>query len=86
MQIPAHSHTAVATTAAATTGTPGTGVIPGAVSGQTMYVTDTTGATPFTLNAQEISPAGGSQPHDNCMPTLTVQYCICWSGVFPSQA
>jgi microcystin-dependent protein len=30
--------------------------------------------------------AGGSQPHENCMPTLTVQYCIATFGIFPSQA
>ncbi len=85
-QMPAHTHTAVATTAAATTGTPGNTVIPGAVSNQTMYVIDTTGATPFALSAQSTSIAGGSQPHENCMPTLTVQYCIASEGIFPSQA
>lgn len=85
-QMPAHTHTAVATTAAATTGTPGTGVIPGAVANQTMYVTDTSGGTPFTQSTQAVTLAGGSQPHENCMPTLTVQYCIATQGIFPSQA
>ncbi len=84
-QMPAHTHQAIATSAAATTGTPGTSVIPGAVSGQTMYVTDTTGATPFNLSGQSLTQAGGSQPHENCMPTLTVQFCIAWAGIFPSQ-
>lgn len=84
-QMPAHTHTAVATTAAATTGTPGTTVLPGAVSGQTMYVTDLTGAMPFNLAASTVSLAGGSQPHENCMPTLTVQFCIAVFGIFPSQ-
>lgn len=85
-QMPAHTHTVVATTAAATTGTPGNTVIPGAVANQTMYVTDTAGGTPFTLSAQSVTNAGGSQPHENCMPTLTVQYCIATQGIFPSQA
>ncbi len=85
-QIPAHSHAVVATTAAATTGTPGPTVIPGAVANQTVYVTDTAGGTPFTLAPQAIGTAGGSQPHENCMPTLTVQFCIAWAGIFPSQA
>ena len=78
--------TAVATTAAATTGTPGTGVLLGAVSGQTMYATDITGATAFTLSPQAISGSGGSQPHENTMPTLVVQYCIATEGIFPQQA
>ena len=85
-QMPAHTHTAIATTAAATTGTPGTSVVPGAVANQTMYVTDTTGGRAFTQSAQAVTLAGGSQPHENCMPTLTVQYCIATQGIFPSQA
>ncbi len=85
-QMPAHTHTTIATTSAATTGAPGNGVIPGAVANQTMYVTDTTGGTPFTQAANAVTLAGGSQPHENCMPTLTVQYCIATQGIFPSQA
>ena len=84
-QMPAHTHTVLATSAAATTGTPGNTVVPGAISGQTMYVTDTSGGVAFTQNPVAVSPAGGSQPHDNCMPTLTVQFCIAWAGIFPSQ-
>lgn len=84
-QMPAHTHTAIATGAAATTGAPGTSAIPGAVAGQTMYATDLTGATPFTQSASAITVAGGSQPHENCMPTLTVQFCIAVFGIFPSQ-
>lgn len=85
-QMPAHTHTVVATNAAATTGTPGNTVLPGAVSGQTMYVTDTSGGMPFNLSPQSTTPAGGSQPHENCMPTLTVQFCIATQGIFPSPA
>lgn len=85
-QMPAHTHVAVATTAAASTGSPGNGVLPGAVANQTMYVTDTTGGAPFTLAASSVTNAGGSQPHENCMPTLTVQFCIATFGIFPSQA
>ena len=84
-QIPAHTHQMVATTAAASTGTPGPTVLPGTVSDQTMYVTDTSGGTPFTMAPQSMTTAGGSQPHENCMPTLTVQYCIAWAGIFPTQ-
>lgn len=84
-QIPSHSHTVVATTTAATTGTPGPTVVPGAVANQTMYVTDTTGAVPFTTSAQSVGIAGGSQPHDNCMPSLTLNYCIALYGIFPPQ-
>ena len=85
-QMPAHTHTAVATSAAATSLTPGSSSLLGTVSGDTLYATDLTGATPIAMSAQSTSLAGGSQPHENCMPTLTVQYCIATFGVFPSQA
>lgn len=84
-QIPAHSHPAFATTAAATTGEPGPGVLPGAVSGQTMYVTDANGGRDFILSPQAGGLAGGSQPHENCMPTLTLGYSIALFGIFPSR-
>jgi microcystin-dependent protein len=85
-QMPAHTHTAVATTATGTTGTVGNTVLPGTVNADTMYITDITGLPTFTLAPQSVTQAGGSQPHENCMPTLTVQYCIATFGIFPSQA
>lgn len=85
-EMPTHTHTLMATSAAATTGTPGTTVLPGAVSDQTAYLTNITGATAFPMSAQATTFAGGSQPHENCMPTLTVQYCIAVFGIFPSRA
>lgn len=85
-QMPAHTHTLVATSTVGATTSPGSGTVPGAVSGETFYASDITGATPVVMSSQSVSLAGGSQPHENCMPTLTVQYCIATFGVFPSQA
>ena len=85
LQMPAHTHTVLATTAAATTGNITNAIIPGAVSGETMYATDTAGGAAFTVAPVSVTAAGGSQPHDNTMPTLTVQYCIAWAGVYPQQ-
>ena len=84
-QMPAHTHTMVATTGAATATTPGTGLLPGAVTGDTFYVNTITGNNAAAMSTQMVSMAGGSQPHENCMPTLTVQYCIATQGIFPSQ-
>ena len=86
LQMPAHTHTVLATTAAATTGNITNAIIPGAVSGETMYATDITGGAPFTVAPVSVTAAGGSQPHENTMPTLTVQYCIAWAGIYPSQS
>lgn len=84
-QMPAHTHTAIATTAVSTSPTPGNNLLPGAVSGDVFYATDLTGAVAVPMSAQSTSQGGGSQPHENTMPTLTVQYCIAWAGIFPSQ-
>jgi microcystin-dependent protein len=35
------------------------------------------------LNPAAISVAGGSQPHNNMMPYLTLNFCIALQGVFP---
>jgi microcystin-dependent protein len=85
-QMPAHTHTLSATSAASSSLTPANTLLPGAVSGETFYVSDITGATALAMSAQSTSIAGGSQAHENCMPTLTVQYCIATQGIFPSQA
>lgn len=37
-----------------------------------------------TMNAQAISAVGGSQPHDNMQPYLTVSFIIATEGIFPN--
>jgi microcystin-dependent protein len=32
-----------------------------------------------------IGQAGGSQPHENRMPYLAINFIICLFGIFPSQ-
>ena len=59
--------------------------VPAALSGDTMYVTDITGATGFSLAANAVVAQGTNQPHENQMPTLTVQFCICHAGMYPIQ-
>lgn len=85
-QMPAHTHNVLATNAPATTGTPSSGVELAAVSGDGMYTSDISGLTPHPAAANMIGPAGGSQPHDNTMPTLTVRFCIAMAGIWPSQS
>ena len=84
-QMPVHTHTLIATTGAASALTPSNTLLPGAISNETFYASDITGATPLPMSAQSTTVAGGDQPHENCMPTLTVQYCIAWAGIYPQQ-
>ena len=38
-----------------------------------------------TLNPNTVSRVGGSQPHNNMMPYLTLNFIIALQGIFPSQ-
>ncbi|HEX5871634.1 MAG TPA: hypothetical protein VFY65_14505, partial [Longimicrobium sp.] len=41
---------------------------------------------PVPLNtSQTVTPAGGSQPHENTQPFLCINFIISLFGVFPSQ-
>ncbi|HYM01970.1 MAG TPA: tail fiber protein [Stellaceae bacterium] len=37
------------------------------------------------LNGQSVGLAGGSQPHNNLMPSLVVNWCIALQGIFPTR-
>lgn len=85
-QMPSHTHPYLATTGLATTKSVGSSVELAALTGDTMYATDTSGATPIVTSPAATQISGSTTMHDNTMPTLTVQYCIAWAGVFPPQS
>ena len=84
-QLASHGHDLTATTTRAATTTPSTSVGLGAPASDTLYTAAPAG-NPFVMSEASTLPAGGSQPHDNLMPTLAVQFCIAVEGVFPSQS
>lgn len=44
-------------------------------------------ATPNqTMATNMVAPVGGSQPHNNMMPYLTLNFCIALQGVFPPRS
>jgi microcystin-dependent protein len=88
-QLPAHSHTLMASTAAATLPSPA-GALPGVVNPTatqySFYVTPGSSAlVQAPMAATSISPIGGSQAHENRMPALNISFIISLFGVFPSQ-
>ncbi|MDN5848788.1 MAG: tail fiber protein [Nitrococcus sp.] len=85
-QIGAHSHGFTATTSVASVTTPGPTLALGTLSGDSMYATDISGAASVTLAPSSISASGGGAPHENLMPTLTVQFCIAAEGIFPARS
>ena len=52
-------------------------------SGNQMYTTAVANTT--NLAPQALAPAGGSLPHNNMMPYLTLNFCIALQGVFPAR-
>jgi microcystin-dependent protein len=80
-QIPSHTHTLIGSTDAATKGNP-TGAVLG-TSAQVAYMLSADAS--LAMNAGSITPAGGSQPHENCQPFLCMNYIISLFGVFPQQ-
>jgi microcystin-dependent protein len=83
-QLPSHSHGFSATTTTASSASPGAAYELGAVSGDAPYAT-ALDVTTATLSPNAITATGGTQPHDNTMPTLTAQYCIALEGIYPPQ-
>ncbi len=92
---PTHIHTLSATQTVATTATIGTSVLPGqptvatAPAQPAFYAFQ--GAPPLpTLVPHPMAPAacstvGGSQAHNNLMPSLCITFVIFLQGIFPSR-
>jgi len=85
LQIPAHTHTAVLR-----------GNSEGATSNEPSNKSLGAGANIFNTNPPEsgealnassiqVAPTGGSLPHNNMQPYLTINYCIALEGVFPQR-
>ena len=81
-QIPNHTHPFTANISNGTATNPQGAVFSASTSSlQTMVVG--TGSDPMSPNS--VTPAGGSQPHENTQPFLVINFIISLFGVFPSQ-
>lgn len=83
-QIPAHSHVPTCSSAVAAAPGPG-GNVWAANNTLTPYMNIPPAPTE-ALNAAAIGSAGGSQPHDNMIPFLVINFIISLFGIFPSQS
>jgi microcystin-dependent protein len=43
------------------------------------------GSPPSAMHPNAVTPTGGSQPHDNMQPYLTINFIIAMQGIFPSR-
>jgi microcystin-dependent protein len=82
-QIPVHTHALLGSNNIAGQTVP-TGQVGGKNSGasNSPYGTD---QPQSTLLPQAVGPTGGSQPHTNIQPYLTINFIISLFGIFPSQ-
>lgn len=82
--MPAHTHALQASPAATSIDTPAANTVSGdtTLAGARMYGLPT---TPTTMSPSAIGAAGGSQPHENRMPYLAIDFIIALEGIFPSQ-
>jgi microcystin-dependent protein len=78
-QLPTHLHPLQATNANGATANPANAYL-GAVNSMYGAATSLT-----TMQPASVTSVGGSQPHNNMMPYLTLNFIIALQGIFPSQ-
>lgn len=80
-QIPAHSHVPLCNSGSGTQASPAGGMWAAPSTG-TIY---SNVAPSLAMDPAAVGSSGGSQPHDNMIPFLVVNFILSLFGVFPSQ-
>ena len=81
-QLPSHTHELRASDDTNVGADPG-GAVPGHPA-KNVYRSPF-GTPNFDLDPASLTAAGGSQPHDNLMPTVCVNFIIALTGIYPSR-
>jgi microcystin-dependent protein len=81
-EMPLHNHNVMARAATGDLQQPGPDRALTRSGNGTIYE-DTTNVNLVTMAPQALSPAGGSFPHNNMQPILTLNFCIALQGIFP---
>jgi len=81
-QLPNHTHPLTANIANGTANNP-SGAMLSASASSVQHMIVSQGSTP--MNANSITPVGGSQPHENVQPFLCINFIISLFGVFPQR-
>jgi microcystin-dependent protein len=80
-QIPSHTHVPQANSGKGTQAGPTNGLWAASSPSLNEY---STSAPSLVMNAAAMGPAGGSQPHDNMLPFVGVNFILSLFGIFPS--
>jgi microcystin-dependent protein len=81
-QIPAHSHVPQAISSPGTQPSPQGGLWAESTPSLNQY---SNVAPSVTMDPAACGPTGGSQPHDNMVPFLAINFILSLFGIFPSQ-
>jgi microcystin-dependent protein len=85
-EMPAHAHSLVASNEIGEDRKSGNEAVARSTGGP-LYGPLPVAPAALTAMAQEaVAPMGGSLPHNNMMPYLTLSFCIALQGVFPPRA
>jgi microcystin-dependent protein len=79
-QLPTHTHVVTGTSTVSTQPVPAGNLLANATAEAYGSPTNLT-----TLGATTVTSVGGSQPHNNMMPYLVLNFIIALQGIFPSQ-
>ncbi|MNQ39752.1 Phage Tail Collar Domain protein [compost metagenome] len=81
-EIPSHNHTLTVTSLNSQSTTPANNNL-GRGNPVKVY---SSGGSMTAMGTNSIAPSGGSLPHNNMMPYLTMYFCIALQGVFPPRS
>ena len=85
-EMPSHNHFVNAvSTNSNLTDSPSSSTLLANTSPNQIYNDGSGGFSATTLIAGTIGNAGGSQPHNNMMPSAVINFCIALVGIFPSR-
>ncbi|QSW91323.1 phage tail protein [Flavobacterium endoglycinae] len=79
-EIPNHSHSVMAAPLNSQSTSPANNSLG---RGNPIRVYTDTGGQTVQMGLNTIAPTGGTQPHNNMMPYLTLNFCIALQGVYP---
>ncbi|WP_337043977.1 phage tail protein [Emticicia sp. 17c] len=85
-QMPMHYHVANGLSGGLEVNTPTNAFLPEYPNtARRFYASPISGEETVAMNPQMIGAEGGGASHDNMSPYLTLNYVICFAGVFPSR-
>lgn len=80
-QLPAHNHDYFGSSKPRESTSPENRLLP--IAGANYYTSANNTSDLLKMNSQAIANSGGSQPHSNMPPFLTINFIICIQGIFP---